>query len=317
MAQFSSSDSPTPEQSEQLLICAFAPTEAAQTTLCQQLDDDRYQLLLTQSQPEFINALGQQRDKIDCLVLHDTEAMAELVQWLHNNATLLPAVIIQLQPIVSEDHNLTHPELALTFLYHTAEIRILANQPQRILGAIDEAIGEFLNFSPTCRINRANEELDPRPNDPDAQNFVLVQQRRLAQKLKERLGYLGVYYQRNPKVFFRSMTLGERQAFLAQMQEAYQEVVLTYFDEDPKNNQKIDTFVDSAFFADLSVAQVVEIHIDLINEFSKQLKLEGRSEEILLDYRLTLIDVIAHLCEMYRRSVPREIPDQDNSLSST
>jgi circadian clock protein KaiA len=26
----------------------------------------------------------------------------------------------------------------------------------------------------------------------------------------------------------------------------------------------------------------------------------------LLDYRLTLIDTIAHLCEMYRRSIPRE-----------
>jgi circadian clock protein KaiA len=33
--------------------------------------------------------------------------------------------------------------------------------------------------------------------------------------------------------------------------------------------------------------------------------LEGRSEDILLDYRLTLIDVIAHLCELYRRSVPQ------------
>lgn len=46
--------------------------------------------------------------------------------------------------------------------------------------------------------------------------------------------------------------------------------------------------------------------MDLMDEFAKQLKLEGRSEEILLDYRLTLIDTIAHLCEMYRRSIPRE-----------
>ena len=43
-----------------------------------------------------------------------------------------------------------------------------------------------------------------------------------------------------------------------------------------------------------------------MEEFSNQLKLEGRNEDILLDYRLTLIDIIAHLCEMYRRSVPRE-----------
>ena len=46
--------------------------------------------------------------------------------------------------------------------------------------------------------------------------------------------------------------------------------------------------------------------MQLMDGFAKQLKLEGRSEEILLDYRLTLIDVIAHLCEMYRRSIPRQ-----------
>jgi circadian clock protein KaiA len=47
--------------------------------------------------------------------------------------------------------------------------------------------------------------------------------------------------------------------------------------------------------------------MELMDEFSNQLKLEGRSEDVLLDYRLTLIDIIAHLCEMYRRSIPREI----------
>ncbi|HAA29524.1 MAG TPA: circadian clock protein KaiA, partial [Cyanobacteria bacterium UBA8553] len=54
------------------------------------------------------------------------------------------------------------------------------------------------------------------------------------------------------------------------------------------------------------VTQIVEIHMELMDDLSKQLKLEGRSDEILLDYRLTLIDVIAHLCEMYRRSIPRD-----------
>ena len=46
--------------------------------------------------------------------------------------------------------------------------------------------------------------------------------------------------------------------------------------------------------------------MELMEAFSQQLKLEGRSEEVLLDYRLTLIDVLAHLAEMYRRSIPRE-----------
>jgi circadian clock protein KaiA len=41
-----------------------------------------------------------------------------------------------------------------------------------------------------------------------------------------------------------------------------------------------------------------------MDDFATQLKIEGWNEDILLDYRLTLIDVIAHLCEMYRRSIP-------------
>jgi circadian clock protein KaiA len=141
-----------------------------------------------------------------------------------------------------------------------------------------------------------------------AQDFTRRQQR-LAHKLNERLGYLGVYYKRDPDCFARSMLPDEREAFLRSLKEAYREIIVTYFLDDPRNNDRLDGFVNTVFFADLSVAKVVEIHMDLIDESSKQLKLEGRSDEVLLDYRLTLIDRLAHLCEMYRRSVPREIPE--------
>jgi circadian clock protein KaiA len=53
---------------------------------------------------------------------------------------------------------------------------------------------------------------------------------------------------------------------------------------------------------------VVEIHVDLIDAFWKQLKLEGHKNDFLQDYRLALLDVMAHLCEMYRRSVPPDLP---------
>ena len=104
------------------------------------------------------------------------------------------------------------------------------------------------------------------------------------------------------------MSLDDRTTFLAQLKADYRVIILGYFAKDHKINlnQLIDDFVDQAFMADISVAQIVEIHMQLMDGFAKQLKLEGRSEEILLDYRLTLIDVIAHLCEMYRRSIPRQ-----------
>jgi circadian clock protein KaiA len=81
---------------------------------------------------------------------------------------------------------------------------------------------------------------------------------------------------------------------------------LEYFNVENEVNQAIDQFVNQAFFADLSVSQILEIHMELMDEFAQQLKLEGRNEDILIDYRLALIDIIAHLCEMYRRSIPKE-----------
>jgi circadian clock protein KaiA len=138
------------------------------------------------------------------------------------------------------------------------------------------------------------------------QNSLMLQQRRLTDKLKERLGYLGVYYKRDPKNFLRHLPAAEKKKFLRKLKSDYSDIVLVYFSGDEQLNQKIDDLVNTAFFADVSVSQIVEIHMELIDEFSKQLKLEGRSDEILLDYRLTLIDTIAHLCEMYRRSIPRD-----------
>jgi circadian clock protein KaiA len=302
--------------SERLLIGVFTGANDMATSLRQQLTADQHEIIVAQSQSDFFMAISKNRHQLDCLILHEAPILPSLVQWLHENATLLPTVVIQ--PATADQS----PDTT-KIIYHVAEVRIVASQVTTIMTAIERAIAEFLRLSPTRNANVASDRsiissldmtaTEPRvvPTDPSTQHFVLVKQHQLAEKLKERLGYLGVYYKRNPKFFFRNMTVEEQDEFLAQMHEAYQEIILTYFDDNPKNNQKIDYFIDTAFLADLSVAKVVEIHMDLINEFSKQLKLEGRSEEILLDYRLTLIDTLAHLCEIYRRSVPRDIPDAD------
>jgi len=134
----------------------------------------------------------------------------------------------------------------------------------------------------------------------------MAQQLRLAEKLKERLGYLGVYYKRNPQNFLRHMTPPQKEALLRQLKQDYREIILAYFADELGLNDKIDQFVNLVFLTDLPISQIVEIHMELMDEFSKHLKLEGRSDDVLLDYRLTLIDTLAHLCEMYRRSIPRE-----------
>ena len=138
-------------------------------------------------------------------------------------------------------------------------------------------------------------------------SFLLQQQRRLSEKLNERLGYLAVYYKRSPSQFFRHLDRHHKQELLDRLKLQYRQIVLEYFADSREIDDKIDEFVSKVFFRDLAVSEIVKIHMELMEEFSDQLKLEGRSEEILLEYRLTLIDIMAHLCEMYRRSVPREM----------
>jgi circadian clock protein KaiA len=298
---------PTPP----LFVCAFTSNDRVADHLTQQLQGDHYKFLLSRSLSDFLATVKRDRGSIDCLILLDDAMLPTIVEWLHEHATLLPTVILQAEAHPVDPHR-PAPEQALDFLYHTAEVRLLISEMEKLEATIDAAIAEFLQLSLAAV---PPDPLEVTPVDAaelSRQNFVLLQQRRLTDKLNERLGYLGVYYKRHPSNFLRAMLPEESQTFLNELKDLYREIILGYFTEDDRINSKIDTFVDSAFFADLSVAQVVEIHMDLIGEFSKQLKLEGRSEDILTDYRLTLIDTLAHLCEMYRRSIPRELPDPDN-----
>ncbi|NMF83670.1 MAG: circadian clock protein KaiA [Leptolyngbya sp. LCM1.Bin17] len=186
--------------------------------------------------------------------------------------------------------------------YHKAIVGISAHRPKQLEAAIRQAIQAFLELPADSGVIPT-----PSPVIEWPSPFPLrAQQERLTEKLKARLGYLGVYYKRHPDNFLRHMSQDDRHSFLKQLKANYRQIILSYFANDPKLNQAIDDFVNQAFMVDISVSQIVEMHMELMDEFSKQLKLEGRSEEILLDYRLTLIDVIAHLCEMYRRSIPRE-----------
>lgn len=271
---------------------------------------DRYRLLLPPSQSAFCKTIEQERQQIDCLILKSDPMLPAIIQWLHEQATLLPVVIVLPDSSdLSQEDSLDEVEAALTFIYHTAERRILAHQLPQIGDWIDRAIAEFLHLSPSCRLSGSEDSTPDLSTDLSAQNFLLLQQRRLSEKLKERLGYMGVYYKRNPRNFLRHMTSDEQANLLNTLKEIYHDIILGYFSNDAKINEKIDVFIDTAFLADVSVAQVVEIHMDLMSVFAKQLRLEGRSEEVLLDYRLTLIDTLAHLCEMYRRSIPRESPE--------
>ena len=312
--------SPSNSQRSKLAIGVFLESAPLTQALSQQLDHERHTATLITSSSAFFTFVEQEKQRLDCLILHGTPALLQIAHRLHGQATLLPAVVVteegsvaseqaskssQLSPLGSTIATEAIDHLGFAFAYHTAEVWITTEQLDAIGDYIERAIDQFLHLSPTCRLSNTLSTVDLATN-VTAQNFLMLQQRRLSDKLKERLGYLSVYYKRNPRNFFRYMSLEQRQEMLEQLSQEYREIVLHYFGEDSAVNQRIDEFVNSAFFADIATSQVVEIHMDLMDEFAKQLKLEGRSDDILLDYRLTLIDTIAHLCEMYRRSVPRD-----------
>lgn len=275
-----------------LAIYACVETPSLAESLKEYLVSERYTPAWLQSSPSLHESIASLQDRIDCLILERCPALLAAIEALYARGILLPVVLLE-SDISSVER----------YTYHTAEVCHSASALDRLPNAIDRAIAQFLTLAP------------PRESPPPSlvalpestlTNSLLLQQRRLSEKLKERLGYLGLYYNRNPQDFWPNLSGDEQKAMFKAMSKEYREILLGYFSDSLDINETIDRFVTQAFFADLSVSQVLEVHMELIDEFSHQLKIEGRSEEILLDYRLTLIDVIAHLCEMYRRSIPRE-----------
>jgi circadian clock protein KaiA len=268
---------------------------------------------LTQVQAIVGEASQNENRQLDCLIFCSEQQLLPVINHLYDRSIILPVVIIHRltaeRLLVTETTpTLSNTEIASSYIYQPSEVILAISEIAEIGMAIDKAIAKFLNLKP---IMPASEDSQSTPNIESEKHAsepnLLQQQNRLSRKLNERLGYLAVYYKRNPRQFFRHLNLEQRQELLDLLKLQYRDIVLEYFADGSELNVKIDEFVSLAFFKDLAVSEIVKIHMELMEDFSDQLKLEGRSEEILLDYRLTLIDIIAHLCEMYRRSIPREM----------
>lgn len=292
-----------------LAICIFCPSEALAQSIVGLLEKSytaqktktRYECTPFDTELDFFEFVSRTKPHTDCLIVQRHPTLPALLDRLREQALFFPIVILQPNDTgrLQDDSS---PASPLT--YHSAMVELQETELNQLIPAIDQAINQFLQLTPTGQLANAQPIADL--VEPAEHHSLLEQQSRLAEKLKARLGYLGVYYKRNPQNFLRHMTQPQREELLQQLKREYRDIILTYFSNDQRLNQRIDNFVNTAFFSDVSVSHIVEIHMELIDEFSKQLKLEGRSDEMLQDYRLTLIDTLAHLCEMYRRSIPRE-----------
>jgi circadian clock protein KaiA len=286
-----------------LTIAVLTDSTDLPPLLSRYLDAQRHLVECFTSQSEFLTYIESVGHEVDCLVFYSEQQLLPTPNYLYERGLILPVVTIDSSVSISVPSPLDELSPHQTTVYHPSEVMLAHKDLSEIGAAIDKAISKFMSLTPISSTNESR----PVEIEISEPSFLLQQQRRLAEKLKERLGYLAVYYKRNPRQFYRRLDREQQRQLLDDLKLQYRQIVLAYFSTSDRIDDRIDELVSTAFFSDLSVSEIVKIHMELMEEFSNQLKLEGRSEEILLDYRLTLIDVIAHLCEMYRRSIPREV----------
>ena len=252
------------------------------------LKGGRYDLEDLGSLPDPVAELERRREAFDVVLLQQGTIAPEVYEGLRRQGLVLPAVVVG--------------EVSGRLEYHEAEVHLPQDQLEQIAYSVDAAVSRFLRRGVSA-------EAGGPVVGPGAGGAVATPEPwRLPNRLRGRLGYLGVFYKRDPALFLRSLPPGERQELLASLERSYRDLLISYFRDPAAANQAIESFVHTAFFSDLPINKVVEIHVDLIDAFWKQLKLEGHKNDFLQDYRLALLDVLAHLCEMYRRSIPPDLP---------
>ena len=95
------------------------------------------------------------------------------------------------------------------------------------------------------------------------------QQDRLNSKLNERLEYSGIYFNRNPQEFFSNISPAEQKQLIAKLKPIYSQILSDYFSSEDNTNNLIDRFVETAFFSNLPMSKVVEIHMELIDSLER------------------------------------------------
>lgn len=272
-----------PSMSEPALtIASLIQSPTLQSACSLWLKSRRFALVALEGHGDPLVQLRAHREGVDAVLLEQDAWPVDLYRQLREEELLFPAVVIG--------------EVTGKIEYHDAEVHLPADQLEQLPYSLDAAIARFLR-----RGQARVEGLMGSGNETE-------ERWKLANRLKDRLGYLGVYYKRDPERFFRNLAEAEREELLRSLSRTYRDLLVSYFRDPATANQALESFVNTAFFADLPITTTVEIHMNLIDGFWKQLKLEGHKIEFLQDYRLALLDVMAHLCEMYRRSVPPDRP---------
>ena len=101
---------------------------------------------------------------------------------------------------------------------------------------------------------------------------------------------------------FDTLSKLQRQQLLDNLKLEYALIVFDCSSSQDSIENKIECFARKAFSVSLPMDKIIEIHIDLIDNLECQLMLEGLSTDYMSDFHLTLINVLAHLGELYRNT---------------
>ncbi|MGL6134724.1 MAG: circadian clock protein KaiA [Prochlorococcaceae cyanobacterium] len=241
----------------------------------------RYRLVRCDPGRDPLTALQEHGEAIDALLLESGRLDPQQAQALRERGLLLPAVVIGASAAGTVD-------------LHEAEVHLPADQLEQLSYNLDAAVSRFL-----MRSGGEQPLAEAAPGD-----LGLSERWRLADRLQGRLGLAGVFFKRDSSRFLRHLPPQDAAELVGSLQRTYRDLLLHYFRDPAAANQALDSFVNTAFFSDLPITKTIEIHMNLIDAFGKQLKLEGHRGDFLQDYRLALLDVLAHLCELYRRAIP-------------
>lgn len=232
----------TVNQYSKLRICLFPGRQTSVESLAALLNNDRYEATILNCPEELIEFVKDEGENVDCLILLRNLAFNSIIKQLSQLNILLPIVIVEKTGENSENSN----DLLNFVLYHSAEVRLYPIQLEQINSFINLAISRFLHLSPSCSLSDRS-VTSKNSSEIARSEWLLDQQRRLTEKLKERLGYLGVYYKRNSKNFYRHLSEAQKEDLLKKLVADYSEIILGYFADNSQANQYIDKFVNRAF----------------------------------------------------------------------
>ncbi|WP_429614828.1 hypothetical protein [Synechococcus elongatus] len=179
----------------QIAICIWVESTAILQDCQQALAGDRYQLQICSSGDLLLDYAQTHRDQIDCLLLVATNPGCKtVIQQLCFQGIVVPAIVVGDRD--TDDVTDTQKD----WVYHSAELHLGIHQLEQLPYQVDAALAEFLRQAPVETI-ADQVMLMAATHDPE----LASHQRDLAQRLQERLGYLGVYYKRDPDRFLRNL----------------------------------------------------------------------------------------------------------------